>query len=101
MTSKQFVFSWSTTSKLTSPPPLNSSARHSTLKSRLGATPVVEMKMPSPVELILSVRKSPWNGRIDRSILESGNGQDVPNGEALPTKSKLPFELPWITVPAG
>src|SRR5881396_2432969 len=50
---------------------------------------------------MLSVRKSPWNGRIDRSILASGNGQDVPNGEALPTKSKLPLELPWITVPAG
>jgi hypothetical protein len=101
MTSKHAVSSWSISSKLTGVPSLNFSARHSMLKVRLGAVPLTEVKMPSFTKVKLSVRRSPWNGRIARFTRESGNGQEGPNGAVAAPNSKLPFEEAWTRVPAG
>src|SRR4051812_35446078 len=101
MTSKQLVFSCRTISKLTAPPPVYSSARHSTLKLRLGAVPVTEVKIPSFGNVRLSVRRSPWKARIAPGKFASGNGQAAPNGDAEAPKTKLPLEEAWNAVPAG
>ena len=62
------------------------------LKLRFGALPVTEVKIPSPVNVILSVRRSPCIARIASGKFASGNGQEVPNGAVEGPNSKLPLE---------